>query len=394
MASRLGHAATYVAGVPNNFSTMKPAQKAWEAVKAPVRAAVNPNYPGLDRPVGISKSVLNTRPGPAGVPLPSIAPQELARPLDRTRQAAATAMRSASRGVTVGTAAAGAYGTMYQYPGQLASQIGQNAGFTQQQEEQTKANLSGTNMLRTGWDVAKDFAAPAKDPMSQLHRDVIGQTAVPQVQYDLHSARARNPLLYGALDTIRSFTPAGAITTAAMRAASSDKEPPFNQALNSALKKHAPAIADPANADAVERSPYTKMWDRVLPMSRASALGGAAVSKAYESTYPAQQKLENLIYAGKDKMTEYAKTVRDKAPAFGNYAYNRINLAGDYAAGRIGLRGLDEARQLAGQARTKAQEVAPQVADNPNIPLIRRAVPVTPDVVNPVVDTVVPGEAE
>lgn len=394
MASRLGHAATYVAGVPNNFSTMKPAQKAWEAVKAPVRAAVNPNYPGLDRPVGISKSVLSTRPGPAGVPLPAVAPQEIARPLDRTRQAAATALRSASRGVTVGTAAAGAYGTMYQYPNQLARQIGYNAGLTQKQEEQTKANLSGTNMLRAGWDVAKDFAMPANDPMSQLHRDVISQTAVPQIQYDLHSARERHPLLYGALDAVRSLTPAGAIGTAAMRAASSNKEPPFNQALNSALKTHAPAIADPANADAVENSPYTKMWDRVLPISRASALGSAAVANAYRSTEPVRQNLQDLIFAGKDKVPEYAQAVKDKMPAFGNYAYDRINAYGDYAAGRIGLRSLDKANVLASQAQTKAQEVAPQVVDNPNIQPIRRAVPVTQDIVNPVVDTVVPGEAE
>ena len=77
-------------------------------VRGVANLLVRPRYPGLDRPVGVTRAPWR---------------RAVARPWDRTRQGLASGARAVSSVVGAGTAASGAYGLMYEYPHALSRNL-------------------------------------------------------------------------------------------------------------------------------------------------------------------------------------------------------------------------------------------------------------------------------
>lgn len=166
---------------------------------------VSPNYPGLDRPIGESKSPF----------------KRFDRPYDRTRQIGASFLRRTGPVLGAASAAGGVYQTMYNYPMQILSEIDPYWRITHFPEEAA----SPVRGVRGLVNATKATLGINNDPISQAVGHGIRRYAFPAIRHDLYRARQQSPALFNTLDLMRSTTPMGVAQTIGLRLLGSEKQP-------------------------------------------------------------------------------------------------------------------------------------------------------------------------
>ena len=250
-------------------------------VRGVANLLVRPRYPGLDRPVGVTRAPWR---------------RAVARPWDRTRQGLASGARAASSVVGAGTAASGAYGLMYEYPDALSYILtaysmpqatkmpGRPYLMTTPQEvavinravdswkrefdarhQQTYSRLKGGRWL---WEMAPVLlkqqipGLASQDAVSRAANNYAWDYLPRQARYDIYNIRRKHPWLYGLMDAARSLTPIGALTTAGLRQVSSPQRPDTAAALRHFGAALPEIVANPA---AAEQSPFLAKAKQLIP---------------------------------------------------------------------------------------------------------------------------------
>lgn len=215
----------------------------------PLRAAVLPRYPGLDRAAGAAVG---------------------GRALDRTRQAVGRGLRWGSLGSMLagGGIAANSFFND-QVPG-VAKGVGDVVGKITGQEdfgEKMKAEHSLPHSLKFTSQLAEQALGQGwggwgeKDPFSQAHGEYI-RSVLPDIwRYQLHRSRETWPKLMGGIDALRSVTPLGMAATGAIHHYGKASPPAVDQELRRVVEKYAPEIA--ARPRATEDSPFWRHYQSI-----------------------------------------------------------------------------------------------------------------------------------
>lgn len=214
-----------------------------------LRGTFTPRYPGLDRPVGTSRNPLN---------------KAVDRPADRARQLAAHGLRLGGTAVGVGSLGAAAHDLAYSLPRSEAYNVA--AGDLQMRDQHAREFAENLGNRAVGEYYPALLGATmglSDDPLSKLHGDVAREVAIPEMRHRLYEARQQSPVLFGAMDAMRSVTPAGLLATLGLRAAGSSREPNTREVVRDKARKYLPDImADP---EQLERSPFFKLYRESLP---------------------------------------------------------------------------------------------------------------------------------
>jgi len=244
-ASALGSAAKRMAGLP---ASQPFAPTVGQGLRNAASFAFNPNYPGLDRAPGVAEAVA------------------AARPLDRARQLAATSLRWGSRAATVSGGAMVADGALRDYPNYYGREIGARTGIDESQIPVVQ-NAIRSNAPGLLWEVAKQQTGYGdSSPFSRMHGQALGELMPAQIRYDMARSREHNPSLFGALDALRSVTPAGALTTLAVRNSGSDRPPDYVGAWQRAAERYGPAAL--ADREGTLNSPFARAYGSVADSVR------------------------------------------------------------------------------------------------------------------------------
>ena len=222
------------------------------------RFMFNPRYVGLDRtpnPESTLQTVKSLFNRPAyNFPV---------RPLDRTRQLAAHGLRWANRGAQAATGAAVAHAGFYGIPGNIAYELQNQLAPNMYQEDYAKQRnilnqrFVGLNAPATWLHLLKGYLAPDKDPAAQLESKILHETALPSIRHDLYNTRVEIPA-WKYLDLARSTTPAGALTTGAIRHLIMSENPP--KPPTDTILKALPELTSVDNIKKVDQSPTYQWW--------------------------------------------------------------------------------------------------------------------------------------
>jgi hypothetical protein len=266
----LGNTARFVASVPagQNFTGQAGAgalSRAGTTLKNLGRIAVAPRYPGLDRPVGVTS---------------------MNRPFDATRAMLGNIGRKGSigamglSGVAIGNAA------LRTYPNWVGQHIADATG-QGENAENIKATMRSEAPGFYG-HMIKDTLTNSQEPASKFVRGVIGDIAVPTIRNDIYNARQTKPWLMGAIDTLRSTTPAGWLATQGLKAFGSETPPD----IAGAVQQHAPGLlaGTAENPEAVAASPYAglikSMTPAVAPQTAGQPSAAEGVAHYIRTTNP------------------------------------------------------------------------------------------------------------
>lgn len=167
--------------------------------KGLLRLMVSPNYPGLDRPVGMSRSVVKP-----------VAP----RPYDRTRQAIGHGLRWGGRAGTALAAPGVVYGGLYAGPQNALANF-----FVRDDPEFRSHAQANTGLAAVDNGLRLGYAATglSSHPYDQFIGKQVRQNALPWLGNELHYSRQTRPGMHAVMDLLRSATPAGAAITAGLR---------------------------------------------------------------------------------------------------------------------------------------------------------------------------------
>jgi hypothetical protein len=247
------------------------------------RAIINPRYPGLDRPPGLSTEGFLKPLKPKG-PL-SIVPKgwnppkpksETPRVLDRTRQSTANALRLINKAVPIGTATAAAVGSanqiMYHQPASYAQQIGQLANLTSDEIEELTKSIQGSNALRL-----LPHSLSRNDPVARALWRETGREVYPGMQRSAAYRLREHPTRSAVIDTVRSLSPFGLALTGVQRSIADDM-PTIHR--EDKRKFHGDlaqsAMSDP---EGVENSPLlAQLTSQVSPDLRTKVIRGLTES--------------------------------------------------------------------------------------------------------------------
>ncbi|HXS24019.1 MAG TPA: hypothetical protein VN719_07310, partial [Gemmatimonadales bacterium] len=205
--------------------------------------------PILDRPPGLSS---------------------MARPFDRTRTVLGTGLRYGGYATYPVAAAATVNNLINQKPIDAANAVADAMGVTDpsllgQIQDRARHELPANYPLMA----ATALGHGDQSPIGQIHGDVMRETLPQSFRSSLYYTRENHPWLYGAVDTLRSLTPAGLLGTLATRQLASPESPDYAGAVQRAVEKHMPAIqADPV---AAANSPLGQMWGRIIAPDTATA---------------------------------------------------------------------------------------------------------------------------
>jgi len=247
------------------------------------RAIINPRYPGLDRPPGLSaegflkplkpKGPLSLVPKGWNPPKPK---SETPRVLDRTRQSTANALRLINKAVPIGAATAAAFEStnqvMYQQPASYARQIGQLANLTSDEAEELTKSIQGSDALRL---LPHSFSR--NDPVARALWRETGREVYPSMQRSAAHRLQEHPTRSAVIDIVRSLSPFGLAITGVQRSIADDMPTIYREEQR---KFHGDlaqsAISDP---EGVENSPLLAQLTRqVSPDLRTKIIRGLTES--------------------------------------------------------------------------------------------------------------------
>jgi hypothetical protein len=273
----IGNTAKFMANVPRG-QPFAPTPLA--AVKNTANLAFRPRYPGVDRMPGLAAE---------------------ARPLDRTRAALGTAARVGGVSSLGLSAAVAIPGALQRYPDNVADEGALRAGLPQKAwddlRSRARANAPAyyaqlakqiVNPVarqalgpETTWPgntaAAQHLLGPEdRSAFSRMHGAIAREAAVPLLRSDVYQARKTRPWLFGAADTLRSLTPAGAAMTAGLRAFGSAEQPDLGAIVARHARAYGPEIA--ADPEGTKASPFAAIYrDMQSPLAASRPVARAGL---------------------------------------------------------------------------------------------------------------------
>ena len=269
-----------------------------QALKNTGRSLVAPQIPGLDRPIaaGVVRAAQLSRPSTwSRLASSSRAPASgkktgymgegwrkpwQGRAHDKKRQLLAHAIRGTGKGSVLATGAGLGVGAYYGLPQQIANTLKNSLGIYNNPETNYERDAELRAKIR-GAAPGLLSAIGDKSPMSQMHNEILRESAIPWAREQAYYGSRYDP--YGrAAKKLRWLNPAGALmNTVLLPAIEKETEPGQLQGIaDRALERHYKGITDPAQREANLASPYTKFYRDVIPqdwLDRKDVSEGAAV---------------------------------------------------------------------------------------------------------------------
>ena len=229
-----------------------------------VRRATNtmfsPRYPGLDR-VGVKGAI--------------------PRKWDKSRQLAAHLLRNASRGTAIGTGAVAAAETPRVVNSQISRGLYDITGrryLRRGGERQNQADNDivydkirqrvEDNSAPLMWDAVKGVVGQGEDTeLARAVRKGSYASAIPTLRSNVYRTREKHPGIMGAVDTVRSLTPAGLAATLGVRALGKKRLPKYEGLWRKPLEEHTKNILN--NPKETQNSLYYDFAKKMLPRGEA-----------------------------------------------------------------------------------------------------------------------------
>ncbi len=169
--------------------------------------------------------------------------------------AAARASSAVAGGVSLSTLG---HSAIYGVPDEISKELVNNKVIPEDQRERVRDSLSGANAGRAYWNIITGKS----DPVTNMYRGVVQDAWRPMSQYHNKLYSDQNPDRMRIINTLRSFTPAGAATTAFARDWKSDQKPDLPAIANKNFANQAHAIA--ANPREALSNPLTRQAREVF----------------------------------------------------------------------------------------------------------------------------------